>query len=75
MSETLLIALFSFAASVLGSFGGILVSARLTGFRLEQLEKRVNEHNQVVKRTYVLEEKMKVANHRIEDLERKENHV
>ena len=47
-------------------------------YKLEELTKRANEHNNLIKRTYALEEKMsvheeqiKVANHRIEDLERK----
>ena len=50
----------------------------LMEYKLEELTKRVNEHNNLIKRTYALEEKMsvheeqiKVANHRIEDLERK----
>ena len=47
-------------------------------YRIEQLEKKVEKHNQVVERTYnlekiaaVLSEDLKVANHRIDDLERK----
>ena len=39
-------------------------------YRVGQLEKKVDKHNSVIERTYILEEKMKVANHRIEDLER-----
>ena len=39
-------------------------------YRIEQLEKKVEKHNNVIERTYILEEKMKVANHRIEDLEK-----
>lgn len=49
----------------------------LIDYRLEQLEKKVDKHNSVVERTYKLEEltalqeeKIKVANHRIEDLEK-----
>lgn len=42
----------------------------LMGYRLEELTKKVEKHNSVVERTYILEEKMKVANHRIEDLEK-----
>ena len=59
-----------------GTFGGILVSSRLTQYRLEQLEKKVEVHNKVIERVYRLEErtelqeeKIKVANHRIGDLE------
>ena len=39
-------------------------------YKLEELTKKVEKHNSVVERTYILEEKMKVANHRIEDLEK-----
>ena len=67
MSEGVLVALCSFAATLLSGLGGY----RLIAYRVEQLEKKVEKHNSVVERTYLLEEKIKVANHRIEDLERK----
>lgn len=51
-------------------------SNALIAYRLEQLEKKVDKHNTVIERTYELEkraevfdEQIKVANHRIEDLE------
>lgn len=53
--------------TLIGSFGG----TQLIKYRIEQLEKKVEKHNSVVERTYLLEEKIKVANHRIDDLERK----
>ena len=43
----------------------------LMEYKLDELTKRVEKHNSVVERTYILEEKVKVANHRIDDLERK----
>lgn len=43
----------------------------LMEYKLDELTKRVDKHNNVVERTYIIEEKMKVANHRIDDLERK----
>lgn len=50
----------------------------LVEYRLSQLEKKVDKHNNLIERTYKLEEEMtlyeekiKVANHRISDLERK----
>ncbi len=43
----------------------------LVDYRLNELTKHVEKHNSVIERTYTLEEKIKVANHRIEDLERK----
>lgn len=52
-----------------GAFGGILVSTKLNNYRIAELEKKVEKHNNVMERTLVLEEQMKVANHRIDDLE------
>jgi len=77
MGPEIIIALIGLAGSVIGSFAGIMVSAKLTTYRLEQLEKKVEKHNNIVERTYKLEEqnsirdeKLKVANHRIDDLEK-----
>ena len=76
MSDTVLVALIGLAGSGAGAFGGILISSKLTQYRLEQLEKKVEVHNHVIDRVYKLEErtelqeeKLKVVNHRIEDLE------
>ena len=71
MSETLLVAVISLFGTVLGSILGILTSNKLTVYRIEKLEEKVDKHNRVIERTHILEEKMKVANHRIEDLEKK----
>lgn len=54
----------------IGAFGGILVSTKLNNYRLEQLEKKVEKHNNVIERMTVVEEQVKVANHRIDDLEK-----
>lgn len=76
MDNTILIALISFAGTLIGTFGGIVTSNKLTIYRIEQLEQKVEKHNKVVERVYILEkekavfeEEMKVANHRIDDLE------
>lgn len=69
MSSEILVALIAFCGTLIGTFGGIVAAGKLTAFRLEQLEKKVEKHNSVMERTFLLEEKMKVANHRIEDLE------
>ncbi len=65
----IIVAVIAFAGTALGSWGGIRASNKLVEHRLKQLEDKVNKHNQVVERTYRLEEQMKVANHRIADLE------
>lgn len=69
METEVITALIAAAGAALGTFGGILASARLTTYRIQQLEIKVEKHNSVMERTSVLEEKIKVADHRIEDLE------
>lgn len=66
MTDTVIVAIISLLGTLLGSFGG----TQLVKYRIEQLEKKVEKHNSIVEKTYILEEKVKVANHRIEDLER-----
>lgn len=76
MSEAILVAVLSLAGTLIGSVTGILTANKLTNYRIEQLEKKVEKHNSVIERVYVLEkheavidEEIKVANHRIDDLE------
>lgn len=68
MSEAIIVALIGLGGSAVGSLVGVLVSARLTQYRLEQLEKRVEVHNQYVERTYKLEGQMQEVQHDIRDL-------
>lgn len=78
MDNTILVGLLSLAGTLIGSATGILTANRLTNYRIEQLEKRVAAHNNLIDRTYkleqrteVLDERIDVANHRIADLEDK----
>jgi hypothetical protein len=68
VSAEIVVAICSFAGTAVGSFSGL----RLMSYRIEQLEKKVDRHNHFAERVPILEEQMKVANHRIEDLERRE---
>ena len=77
MSETIIVAGLSMIGTLLGTFGGIMTSQKLISYRIEQLEKKVEKHTNVVERvfrlednTQLIEEKIKVANHRIDDLEK-----
>ena len=76
MSEGITIALLSLIGTLAGSFAGIVTAGKLTNYRIEQLEKKVEKHNSIVERTYRLEEasevdkeKFKVINNRLRDLE------
>lgn len=88
MSEAIWVALIGLAGSAVGSLAGVMASSKLMLYRIEQLETKVQAHNNLIERTYKLEqkeglleqaleeherlyaEKIKVANHRIDDLEK-----
>ncbi len=68
MSDTIVVALLSFGGTCLGSLAGI----GLIKYRIEQLEKKVEKHNNVMERTFKLEEDMKYLKEDIIELKRKE---
>ena len=77
MTEAIIVAGFSLLGTLAGAYFSNKKSAALISYRLEQLEGKVDKHNQVIERTYALEEsvalmdeRVKVANHRIADLEK-----
>ncbi len=74
MPTEVVVALIAFLGTAVGSWSGIRTANKLVDFRLQKLEEKVAKHNQVVERTYRLEEQIKAANHRISDLEDKEDH-
>ena len=76
MSETIIVAILSLIGTLAGSLLGIVAANKLVIYRIEQLEKKVEKHNNVLERVYdlekseaVIKEEIKVANHRIDDLE------
>lgn len=76
MDNSILVAILSLVGTLAGSLGGILASSKLTNYRIQELEKKVEKHNSVIDRVYKLEqrdavetEEIKVINHRIADLE------
>lgn len=68
MSDAVLIALITLCGSGLGSLCGIMISNRLTNYRIEQLEKKVDKHNTIIERTFILEGDMKLVKQEIVDL-------
>lgn len=71
MDGTIIVGLLSLAGSGLATLGGIVISSKLTNFRLQALENEVKEHNGFARRMPVVEEQIKVINHRITDLEKR----
>ena len=77
MSETIIVGILSLIGTLIGSLSGIIAANKLVVYRIEQLEKKVEKHNNVLERVYILEkddavikEDIKVVDHRIEDLEK-----
>ena len=69
MNEVTLTALLSLVGTLAGTFGGIVTGSRLTNYRIEQLEKKVEKHNKLVERTFKIEERLAVHDEKIHDLE------
>lgn len=76
MSDEIITALIGLGGSALGSIIGIICNSKVTAYRLKELGEKVDKHNTVIDRTYkvesrldVIDEEIKVANHRISDLE------
>lgn len=72
MSETIIIALFSLIGTVVGSGAGILVANKLTNYRIEQLEKKLDKYadsqDEIKERLVVVEQSAKSAHHRLDDV-------
>jgi type VI protein secretion system component VasK len=76
MESEIIVAALALIGSMSGTYFANRKSSALIAYRLEELEKKVAKHNSVIERTYkleqdfaVIDEKVKVANNRIKDLE------
>ena len=77
MNTEIIVALIASGGGLLGSLVGVIASSKLTTYRIQQLENKVEKHNTVIERTYkleeteaVMQEQIRVAIHRIADLEK-----
>lgn len=70
MPDTVIVSLISGACTLVGTILGVVASAKMTNYRIEQLEKKVEKHNNVVERTYKLEGRMNEAEHDLKDLKK-----
>ena len=68
MSQEITIAVLSLMGSLVGTFGGILTSTKLTNYRIEQLEKRVEKHNNVIERMAIAENDIKTIKHTLDEI-------
>lgn len=70
MTEAIIVAILSLIGTLGGTFGGILTANKLTNYRIEQLEKKVEKHNQVIDRVYNLEKAEAVIEEELDHLRR-----
>ena len=73
MEPSVLVGLLSLAGTLAGTFGGILTGSRLTNYRLAQLEEKVGKHNNLIERTYKIEETLALHEQKLESLERRQD--
>lgn len=69
MTETIIVALISLAGTLIGSLGGIVVSSKMTNYRIEQLEKKVDKHNNFAEKIPIINVQIETINHRLDELE------
>ncbi|MCO4571832.1 hypothetical protein Si080_01031 [Streptococcus infantarius subsp. infantarius] len=69
MRVEILTGILSLIASLFGTFGGILTSTKLTNYQINELKERVDKHNNVIERTFKLEEHSRYVDERIARLE------
>lgn len=71
MSEPILTAFFSLIGTLIGTFGGIITGSKLMNYRIEQLEKKVEKHNNVVERMFKAEGHIEELQHDVKDIKTK----
>ena len=71
MTSEIIVALLGLVGTLSGSFLGVLATSKLTQYRLQQLEEKVNRHNNIIERTYILEGQVTELQHDIRDLKAK----
>ncbi|MDE5582477.1 MAG: hypothetical protein K2J36_09930 [Ruminococcus sp.] len=74
MESTVVVALISLIGTLVGSMSGILVSSKLTNYRIEQLEKKVDKHNNFAEKIPILSTKIDILSERVEELEHERTH-
>ncbi len=71
MTEVVIVAILSLIGTLVGSLGGIMAANKLTNYRIQQLEEKVEKHNKVIERVYNLEKNEAIIKEEIEHLSHK----
>lgn len=74
LDSTVIVGILSFMGVLIGTFSGIVTSTKLTVYRIEQLEKKVDKHNSIIERTAVLERNQDTMWEKFDDLKAQITH-
>ncbi len=69
MNSEVAVAVLALIGTLSGTFGGIITSSKLTAYRIQQLEHKVDKHNNFAERIPIIEERFSVLENRINKLE------
>ncbi len=69
MSDGILSALLALFGTMVGTFGGIVTSGKLTNYRIEQLEKKVDMHNNFAQRIPLIEERLNAVRQKVDEID------
>lgn len=73
MPPEIVVGLLSLLGTLFGSIAGIMTSNKLTIYRIDQLEQKVNKHNNLIERVYHVEERITVVEHSLNDIKEHED--
>ena len=68
--STVIVGFLSVVGTLIGSFGGIMAANKLTNYRIAELEKKVDKHNTIIERTYIVERDMKTVFNNVEEIKK-----
>ena len=74
MTSEIAVAFLALVGTLVGTFGGIVTSSKLTAYRIEQLERKVDKHNNFASRIPVIEHDLQACSERIDEIERRVYH-
>lgn len=67
MSDIVIVGFLSLCGSVVGTFGGILASNKLTNYKIDELKEKVNKHNNLIDRMYKVETRVTLIEDELKD--------
>lgn len=68
MDGTIMVSVISLCGTVIGSISGVLISNKLVNYRLSELEKKVDKHNQLIERMAIVERDLKTVYNQIDEV-------